>query len=81
MRKVFLLLSGNIVGSAWYLVQSSVGAASTYYLGVDAFKVIHVVMGPIVDLMWIVTVWSLGLSLLASAQRRSEKEKEKGGIN
>lgn len=81
LRKVFLLLSGNIVGLAWYLVQSSVGAASTYYLGVDAFKVIHVVMGPIVDLMWIVTVWSLGLSLLASAQRRSEKEKEKGGIN
>jgi len=75
LRKILLLLSGNIVGLAWYLVQSSFGAASAYYLGVDAFKVIHVVMGPIVDSIWIVSVWSLGLSLLASTRRRSEKEK------
>ena len=79
LRKVFLLLSGNIVGLTWYLVQSSFGAASAYYLGVGAFKVIYVVMWPIIDLIWIVSFWSLGLSFLASTQRRNEKEKE--GIN
>ena len=79
LRKVFLLLSGNIVGLAWYLVQSSLGAALTYYVDVGAFKVIYVVMGPIIDLIWIVSVWSLGLSFLASNQRRNEKGKE--GIN
>ena len=79
LRKVFLLLSGNIVGLAWYLVQSSFGAASAYYVGAYTFEVIHVVVGPIVDLIWIVSVWSLGLSFLASARRRNEKEKE--GIN
>jgi len=79
LRKTFLLLSGNIVGLAWYLVKSSFGAASAYYLGVGAFKVLYVVMGPIIDLIWIVSVWSLGLSFLASTQRRNEKGKE--GIN
>ena len=76
LRKVFLLLSGNIVGLAWYLVQSSLGAASAYYLGVGALKVIYVVIGPVIDLIWIVSVWSLGLSFLASTHRRNEKEKE-----
>ena len=76
LRKVFLLISGNIVGLAWYLVQSSFGAASAPYLGVGAFKIIYVVMGPIIDLIWIVSVWSLSLSFLASTQRRNEKEKE-----
>jgi len=76
LRKVFLLFSGNIVGLAWYLLQSSFRAASAYYLEVSAFKVIYVVMGPIINLIWIVSVWSLGLSLLAPTQRRSEKEKE-----
>jgi len=74
LRKVFLLLSGNIVGLAWYLVQSSFKAASVHYLEMGAFKVIYVVMGPIIDLIWIVSFWSLGLSFLASARRRNEKE-------
>jgi len=74
LRKVFLLLSGNIVGLAWYLVQSSFKAASVHYLEIGAFKVIYVVMGPIIDLIWIVSFWSLGLSFLASARRRNEKE-------
>jgi len=76
LRKVFLLLSGNIVGLAWYLVQLSFEAASAHYLEMGAFKVIYVVMGPIIDLIWIVSFWSLGLSFLASTQSRNEKEKE-----
>ena len=75
LRKVFLLLSGNIVGLAWYLVKSSFVAASAYYLEMEAFKAIYVVIGPIIDLIWIVSFWSLGLSFLASTRRRSEKER------
>ena len=78
LRKVFLLVSGNIVGLAWYLIQSSFQVASAYYLGGEAFKVVYVVIGPIIDLIWIVSVWSLGLSGLASAQRRNKGDKEGG---
>jgi len=74
LRKVFLLLSGNIVGLAWYLVQSSFKAASVHYLEIGAFEVIYVIVGPIIDLIWIVSFWSLGLSFLASIRRRNEKE-------
>lgn len=76
LRKVFLLLLGNIVGLAWYLIRSSFGAASVSYLKVDAFKVLYVVLAPIVDFVWIVSVWSLGLSVLASARRKNKLEKE-----
>ncbi len=71
-RKVYLLVAGNGVGLAWYLIQSLFSAASVFYLGADTFKIITVVIGPIIDLIWIVSVWSLGLSVLASAQRRDE---------
>jgi len=74
LRKVFLLVSGNIVGLAWYLIQPSFGVASAYYLGADAFKVIYVIIGPIIDLIWIVSIWSLSLSVLVSAERRNEGE-------
>ena len=75
-RKICLLVAGNIVGLAWHLIKSSFGVASVFYLGTDAFKIITVVIGPIIDLVWIVSVWSLGLSVLASAQRRDEGDEE-----
>jgi len=74
-RKIYLLVAGNIVGLAWHFIRSSFGAASVFYLGADAFKIINVVIGPIIDLIWVVTVWSLGLSMLASA---IGKEEERG---
>ena len=74
LRKVFLLVSGNLVGLAWYLIQSSFVAASAPYLEAGAFKVVYVLVYPIIDLVWIVSVWSLGLSVLASARRRNKLE-------
>ena len=71
-RKIYLLVAGNIVGLAWHFIKLSFGAASVFYLGAGAFKILAVVIGPIIDLVWIVSVWSLGLSVLASAKRRNE---------
>jgi len=75
-RKVYLLVAGNIVGLIWYFIKSSFGAASVFYLGTDTLKIITVVIGPIIDLVWIVSVWSLSLSMLASAKKRNEGEGE-----
>ncbi|KPV64514.1 MAG: hypothetical protein AOA66_0124 [Candidatus Bathyarchaeota archaeon BA2] len=78
LRKVFLLISGNLVGLAWYLIQSSFLAVSAPYLEAGAFKVVYVILCPIIDSVWIVSVWSLSLSVLASAQRRKELKRRDG---
>ena len=75
-QKVYLLVAGNIVGLVWHFIKSSFGAASVLYLGADTFKIITAVIGPIIDLIWIVSVWSLSLSVLASAKRRNEGDGE-----
>lgn len=75
-QKVYLLVAGNIVGLVWHFIKSSFGAASVFYLGADTFKIITAVIGPIIDLVWIVSVWSLSLSVLASAKRRNEGDEK-----
>lgn len=64
-RKVCLLLFGNIIGWAWNFIESSFATIATYYFG-DAFNIVHVIAGPIVNSIWIVSIWSLGLSTLSS---------------
>lgn len=75
-QKVYLLVAGNIVGLVWHFIKSSFEAASVFYLGADTFEIITVVIGPIIDLVWVVSVWSLSLSVLASAKRRNEGDGE-----
>jgi len=75
-RKIYLLVAGNIVGLVWHFIKSSFGAASVFCLGTDALKIITVVIGPLIDLLWIVSVWSLSLSTLASAKKRNEGDGE-----
>jgi hypothetical protein len=75
-RKVYLLVAGNIVGLLWYFIKSSFGEVSVFYFGTDALRIITVVIGPIIDLVWVVSVWSLSLSVLASAKKRNEGDGE-----
>jgi hypothetical protein len=75
-RKVYLLVAGNIVGLLWYFIKSSFGEVSVFYFGTDALRIITVVIGPIIDLVWVVSVWSLSLSMLASAKKRNEGDGE-----
>ena len=74
LRKIFLLVSGNLVGLAWYLIQSSFVAVSAPPLEAGAFKLVYVILFPVIDFVWIVSVWSLGLSVLASAKRGNKLE-------
>ncbi len=70
LRKVGLLSAGNVVGALWYLIRSAFQEASVLYLSIDAFKIIATVVSPIIDFIWIVSLWSLSLSVLASAKKR-----------
>lgn len=70
--KIILLGLGNIVGLAWNIVRLSLVVVTA---GVCAFEVVHSVIGPAIDFVWMIPVWSLGLSALASAGRQKAEGK------
>jgi len=72
LSKVCLLFAGNSVGVLWYLIQLSLKEASLFFLSTDTFKIINLVAWPLIDFVWIVSIWSLSLSVLASAKRKTE---------
>ncbi|NIR88000.1 hypothetical protein GWO13_10815 [Candidatus Bathyarchaeota archaeon] len=71
--KMLWLGLGNLVGLAWNLIWLSLMAVT---VGVIVFQIVYFAIGPAVDFLWIVPVWSLGLSALASVERRKRGEKE-----
>ena len=72
LRKIVLLFAGNSVGLLWYLIQLSLKEVSLFFLSTDAFKIITILAKPLIDFVWIVSIWSLSLSVLASAKRKTE---------
>ena len=72
LRKIVLLFAGNSVGLLWYLIQLSLKEVSIFFLSQDTFKIITILAKPIIDFVWIVSIWSLSLSVLASAKRKTE---------
>ena len=72
LRKTVLLIGGNIVGVLWYLIQLSFGEAFLV-LNTDTFKIIILIAKPLIDFVWIVAVWSLSLSVLASYRIKRER--------
>lgn len=75
LRKVGLLFAGNFVGALWYIIQSAFQEASVFFMSIDAFKVIAVVVTPIINFIWIVSLWSLSLSVLTSKKTRRIENK------
>ncbi|MCW4034242.1 MAG: hypothetical protein NWF03_02630 [Candidatus Bathyarchaeota archaeon] len=73
LRKIGLLFAGNIVGVAWYLIQYAFQEASFFFVTTDAFKFITIFAKPLIDFVWIVTLWSISLSVLASTKRKNEE--------
>jgi len=72
LRKIMLLFVGNSVGVLWYVIQLSFEEAF-FFLNTGAFKIIILVVKPIIDFVWIVSVWSVSLSVLASYKRKTER--------
>ncbi len=71
LRKIMLLFVGNSVG-VLYLIQLSFEEAF-FFMNTSAFKIIILVVKPIIDFVWIVSVWSVSLSVLASYKRKTER--------
>ena len=55
---------GTGVGIFWNINRLVLSVSATYYAGLGAFEVIHFLFAPMVDFLWMVVVWSLGMSLM-----------------
>jgi len=68
-RKTFLLVIGNFLGLVWNLVFSFLVYGVTDGFE-ESFNASNVILTPLVNIVWIVTFWSVSLSLLVSSKDR-----------
>jgi len=68
-RKIFMLLIGNIIGLFWNYLFSLFAYTVAYYLG-ESFNTLYIILSPFVNLIWIVSFWSISLTALASSENR-----------
>lgn len=66
-RKIFMLLIGNIIGLFWNYLFSLFAYTVAYYLG-EFFNTLYIILSPLVNLIWIVSFWSISLTALANSK-------------
>ena len=66
-RKISMLLIGNIIGLFWNYLFSLFAYTVAYYLG-ESFNTLYIILSPLVNLIWIVSFWSLSLTALANSK-------------
>ena len=69
VKKMILLLVGNIVGFLWNNVFSLFAYTAVHYLG-EFFNIGYAILNPLLNLLWIVSFWSISLSFLANSRNR-----------
>ena len=72
VHKISLASVGNMVGLVWEYFLGYLAANTCYYLG-ENYGGLYFVASPFLELLWIVSMWALGLSVLAS-KKKSKKE-------
>lgn len=65
LHKFFLLISGNLVGIFWYILQT-IFEQVFFYLGIEILRIMFLLVKPLTDFVWLVTFWSFSLSILSS---------------
>jgi len=66
-KKIMLLLIGNVIGLLWNSVFSSFSYVAACYFG-EFLNVLFVILNPLLNLIWVVSFWSISLSVLASSK-------------
>jgi len=74
-QKTFLLLVGNFVGLCWnYIFNLFAYVGALYFDGF--FKTFYVFLGPFLNLVWVVSFWSISLTVLSKSRiRKNEGDK------
>jgi len=73
--KIVWLEIGSFVGLVWSFIRLSTLALVAYHLGAGAFALADFVTSPVVDFLWVIPVWSLGLSAVVSTKRKKAAPK------
>jgi len=69
LLKVAWLEIGILMGLTWSLIRLSIAVMISYHFGASVFTITEFLTGPLTDIFWMVAVWSLMLSSLASRKR------------
>jgi hypothetical protein len=62
-----MLLAGNIIGLLWNYLFSMLVATVANYFG-KFFDTVYIILNPFVNLIWIVSFWSISLTVLANSK-------------
>jgi len=67
VKKIALLLIGNVIGLLWNSLFSSFSHVAACYFG-EFLNVLYMILNPLLNLIWVVSFWSISLSVLASSK-------------
>ena len=73
-RKLCMLALGNIIGLFWNFIFYFFAIVGAAYFG-EIFGVFYAIFNPLLNLMWIVSLWSLSLSVLPHLQNMQAEVK------
>jgi hypothetical protein len=73
-HKISLATIGNMAGFGWESFLTCVAANTRYYFG-GLSSAVYFVVNPFLELLWIVSMWALGLSILASRKNKDNRVK------
>lgn len=68
-KKIMLLLVGNVIGLLWNSIFSSFAYVADCYFG-NFFSTLYVILNPLLNFVWVISFWSISLSVLASSKQR-----------
>ena len=71
-RKAVLLIVGNGVGALWYLIEFSF-EDTLFLLNMESLRMLFLVAKPLIDFAWIVTIWSISLSMLSPRKGKMKR--------
>ncbi len=72
MHKFILLISGNLVGTLWYILQAFFDQVF-FFTGLEVLRIMLLFVKPLTDFMWLVVFWSFSLSILSSTKHKNNR--------
>ena len=69
LKKLLWLLTGIIVCIIWNVNRFVLSISMASIFGLPLFSIIHYLLGPIIDILLIVSLWSLALSHISREER------------
>jgi hypothetical protein len=68
-KKLFMLIVGNVIGLFWNYLFSLFAYSVAYHFG-ELFNTFYIVLSPFLNLVWIVSFWSISLTALTNSKNR-----------